>query len=164
MQLMPRTAAEVARKDKLPKPSRADLTRPQVNVRLGASYLSKLLKEFDGDYFRAVAAYNGGEAAVRKWWDASGGKDSAAYLERISYQETRFYLRRVVFNLLQYYRIYRPEMFARHLPSAPTTETRLSGSEAIPPSADPAGGDPATPPTPEDARSGEPNPAGSGGM
>jgi len=131
MQLMPRTAAETARKNGLPKPSRADLTRPEVNVRLGTLYLAKLLKEFDGDYFRAVAAYNSGESAVRRWWNASGAEDSATYMERISYQETRMYLRRVIFNLLQYYRIYRPGMYVRYLPSVPIAEQTPSYSEAI---------------------------------
>jgi len=118
MQLMPRTAAETARKEKLPKPRRKDLIRPALNVRLGASYLSRLVRGYGGDYFRAVAAYNSGESAVAKWWEGAAG-DRAAFLERIGYKETRFYVRRVFLNLLQYYRIYRPEMFARYFPGAP---------------------------------------------
>jgi len=64
-----------------------------VNVRLGAAYLSGLVKEYRGDYFRAVAAYNAGESAVGRWWTLSNG-DPAAFLEGINYKETRFYLRR----------------------------------------------------------------------
>ncbi|MBF8258521.1 MAG: SLT protein, partial [Actinobacteria bacterium] len=101
MQLMPRTAAETALKEKMPKPGRKDLLRPALNVQLGAAYLSRLVKGYGGDYFRAVAAYNAGEAAVARWWEGSNG-DPAAFLERISYKETRFYLRRVFLNLLQY--------------------------------------------------------------
>ncbi len=115
MQLMPRTAAEAARKEKMPKPNSRDLLRPAVNVRLGAAYLSRLVKGYGGDYFRAVAAYNAGEVAVGRWWQRSNG-DPAAFLEGINYKETRFYLRRVFLNLLQYYRIYRPAMFARYFP------------------------------------------------
>ena len=118
MQLMPRTAAEAARKEKMPKPGRKELLRPAVNIRLGAAYLSRLVKGYGGDYFRAVAAYNAGEAAVERWWKQSNG-DPAAFLEGINYKETRFYLRRVFLNLLQYYRIYRPEMFARYFPRPP---------------------------------------------
>jgi hypothetical protein len=118
MQLMPRTAAEVARKEKMRKPRRKDLLRPQTNITLGAAYLSRLVREYGGDYLRAVAAYNAGEAAVAKWWRESGG-DPAIFLENVKYRETRFYLRRVFLNVLQYYTIYRPKMFALYFPSAP---------------------------------------------
>jgi hypothetical protein len=118
MQLMPRTAAEVARKEKMRKPRRKDLLRPQTNIALGAAYLSRLIREYGGDYLRAVAAYNAGEAAVAKWWRDSDG-DPALFLENVKYRETRFYLRRVFFNVLQYYTIYRPKMFALYFPSAP---------------------------------------------
>lgn len=148
MQLMPRTAAEAARKEKMPKPGRKDLLRPAVNVRLGAAYLSRLVKEYKGDYFRAVAAYNGGEAAVARWWERSNG-DPAAFLEGINYKETRFYLRRVFLNLLQYYRIYRPEMFARYFPSAPTGAPPVPDGSPPPPPAGPADNVLSTPPTPE---------------
>lgn len=162
MQLMPGTAAETARWEKLPRPSRMDLTKPELNVRLGAAYLSKLLKEFDGDYFRAVAAYNGGESAVKRWWAASGG-DPAAWLERISYQETRFYVRKVFLNFLQYYRIHRPAMFARYLPSAPTEAPKAPGAGPTPSTAGSAGDAPPTPPTPEADPSGGPHSTGGAG-
>jgi tetratricopeptide (TPR) repeat protein len=150
MQLMPRTAAETARKEKLPKPRKKDLTRPALNVRLGAAYLSRLVKGYGGDYVRAVAAYNAGETAVAKWWDGSQG-DLASFLERISYKETRFYVRRVFLNLLQYYRIYRPEMFARHFPSAPAEATPVPDVSPPPETAGPADNVLSTPPTPEAA-------------
>jgi len=73
---------------------------------------------YGGDYFRAVAAYNAGEAAVERWWKRSNG-DPAAFLEEINYKETRFLPSQVFLNLLQYYRIYRPEMFVRYFPSLP---------------------------------------------
>jgi len=157
MQLMPRTAAETARKEKLPKPRKKDLTRPELNVRLGASYLSRLLREYGGDYLRAVAAYNAGESAVTKWWDGARG-DPAAFLEQISYKETRFYVRRVFLNLLQYYRIYRPEMFARYFPSAPAEGTPVPDAVPPPPPAGPADNVLSLPPTPEAAPTEPPPP------
>jgi soluble lytic murein transglycosylase len=155
MQLMPKTAADTARREKMPKPSRMALTKPGLNVRLGAAYLAKLLKDFDGDYFRAVAAYNGGESAVRRWWEAAGA-DPAAWVERISYQETRFYVRKVFLNLLQYYRIYRPEMYARYLPIVPTGGPQAAGAAPTPPTSGSADAVPLPPPTLEDEPSGEP--------
>ncbi len=148
MQLMPRTAAEAARKEKMPKPRRKELLRPAVNVRLGAAYLSRLVKGYGGDYFRAVAAYNAGEAAVGRWWKGANG-DPAAFLEGVNFKETRFYLRRVFLNLLQYYRIYRPEMFARYFPKPPAVEKKEADAVPPPPPAAPADNVPSTPPTPE---------------
>jgi soluble lytic murein transglycosylase len=150
MQLMPRTAAEAARKEKMPKPNSRDLLRPAVNVRLGAAYLSHLVKGYGGDYFRAVAAYNAGEAAVGRWWKRSNG-DPAAFLEGINYQETRFYLRRVFLNLLQYYRIYRPAMFARYFPKPPAGGKKAVDAVPPPPPAAPADNVLSTTPMPEAA-------------
>jgi soluble lytic murein transglycosylase len=156
MQLMPRTAAESARKEKMPKPGRKELLRPAVNVRLGAAYLSRLVKEYRGDYFRAVAAYNAGEAAVERWWKRSNG-DPAAFLEGVNYKETRFYLRRVFLNLLQYYRIYRPEMFARYFPKFPAGGKKAFDAVPPPPPAETAEDVLSTTPTPEAAPT-EPTP------
>ena len=157
MQLMPRTAAEAARKEKMPKPGRKELLRPAVNIRLGAAYLSRLVKGYGGDYFRAVAAYNAGEAAVERWWKRSNG-DPAAFLEGINYKETRFYLRRVFLNLLQYYRIYRPEMFARYFPKPPAGEKKAVDAVPPPPPAGPADNVLSTTPTPEAAPTEPPPP------
>lgn len=150
MQLMPRTAAEAARREKMRKPGRRELLRPSVNIRLGASYLSRLVKGYGGDYLRAIAAYNAGEAAVGRWWNGSNG-DPAGFLEGINFKETRFYLRRVFFNLLQYYRIYRPEMFARYFPKPPAGGKPAVDAGPPPPPAAPADNVLSTPPTPEAA-------------
>jgi hypothetical protein len=150
MQLMPRTAAETARKEKLPKPGRKDLLRPSVNIRLGAAYLSRLVNGYGGDYLRAIAAYNAGESAVDRWWKPANG-DPAAFLEGINYQETRLYLRRVALNLLQYYRIYRPEMFARYFPKPPAGAKPAADAGPPPPPVAPADNALSPPPTPEAA-------------
>jgi tetratricopeptide (TPR) repeat protein len=140
MQLMPRTAAEVARRENMGKPlRRSDLLKPELNVALGAAYLAGLLQAHDGDYVRAIAAYNAGESAVERWWKRANG-DPAMFLERVSYRETRSYLRRVFFNLLQYYRIYRPGMLARYFPSDQTGDGTAPDSSASPPVPTTAGG------------------------
>ena len=162
MQLMPRTAVEAARREKMRKPGRKELLRPDVNIRLGAAYLSRLVKGYRGDYFRAVAAYNAGEAAVERWWKRANG-DPAAFLEGVNYKETRFYLRRVFLNLLQYYRIYRPEMFARYFPKPPAGGKKAADAVPPPPTAEPADNVLSTPPTPEDDPSEPPTPPASDG-
>lgn len=158
MQIMPRTARRIAPAAGIRgKLKRHDLLRPERNVALGATYLSMLLKDYGGDYLRAVAAYNAGESAVARWWRKADG-DPALFLERVSYRETRGYLRKVFFNLLQYYRIYRPELFARHFPTARREETPAPGASGTPPGEGTPGSVPA-PPSPQEA----PADAGPGG-
>jgi len=146
MQMLPRTAVEVARKERMRKPGRKDLLNPKVNVTLGAAYLSHLLKAYGGDYLRAVAAYNAGEAAVARWWEKANG-DPALFLESVTYRETRFYVRRVFLNVLQYYQIYRPKMFSSYFPSAPKEAPQPPGAPSTPPGA----GTPGAPAEPEAA-------------
>lgn len=151
MQLLPRTAAEVARKEKLKKPRRKDLLKPQLNVTLGAAYLSRLVREYGGDYLRAVAAYNAGEAAVAKWWGESK-KDPALFLENVSYRETRFYLRRVFLNVLQYYSIYRPQMFVRYFPIVPKEAPPVPDVSSPPPTEGAPVAPPVQMPSPENGQ------------
>ena len=141
MQLMPRTAAETARREKMRKPGRKDLLKPKTNVALGAAYLSRLVREYGGDYLRAVAAYNAGESAVAKWWKEANG-DPALFLESVKYRETRFYLRRVFLNVLQYYQIYRPQIFARYFPIAPREAPQAPDAPVLPPNEETPGASP----------------------
>jgi hypothetical protein len=63
MQLMPATAAEVAKELGIKE---YDLEDPETNVRFGAHYLKKQLDRF-GDIELALAAYNAGPARVADW-------------------------------------------------------------------------------------------------
>lgn len=58
MQLMPRTAKWLGVEDAYD---------PEQNIMGGAKYLSKLLKQYDGDTATALAAYNAGPGTVRKY-------------------------------------------------------------------------------------------------
>ena len=66
MQLLPSTAEHWATAAGLSSAS-LDLYDPTVSVRIGTTYLKGLFQMFDGDPFKAVAAYNGGEHAVATW-------------------------------------------------------------------------------------------------
>ena len=65
MQLMPPTARAYARKLGLPYSPRL-LTNPEANIRMGTAYLADKVREF-GDLHLALASYNAGERAVRRW-------------------------------------------------------------------------------------------------
>jgi soluble lytic murein transglycosylase len=100
MQLMPSTAAVVARK--IGVANRPDLlATPDYNVKLGSAYLKQLLDKYNGSYPLALAAYNGGPARVDRWLSEIGdprrGKvDVVDWIEQIPIAETRNYVQRVM--------------------------------------------------------------------
>lgn len=104
MQLLPQTAARVASQ---PRVDTAVLFEPETNIDLGTRYLNGLLSRFGGDVLKAVAAYNGGEAAVRKWEQRFAGMEADEFIESITYRETRDYVKRVISNYRAYEQLYR---------------------------------------------------------
>jgi soluble lytic murein transglycosylase len=106
MQLLPSTAQRVADQQGLPAAA-GRLYDPAVNVEIGVAYLDQLLDQHAGDPFKALAAYNGGEAAVAKWEERFGGADSDEFVERITFRETRDYVKKVMSNYRRYEQLYR---------------------------------------------------------
>ncbi|HEY2753787.1 lytic transglycosylase domain-containing protein [Phenylobacterium sp.] len=97
MQLMPEAAAAAAGDDKL-KANMAPLFEPGFNLRVGQDYFTWLLERGVGhDLVRAVAAYNGGPAAIAKTVQMLGpNSDSLLFMECLPAQETRMYVQRVL--------------------------------------------------------------------
>ena len=54
-----------------------DRSDPVENLRFGAEYLAALVRYFDGDYAKALMAYNGGHTNVEKGTVTSGAKNYA---------------------------------------------------------------------------------------
>lgn len=98
MQLLPGTASGVAGATL----SVAQLTQPEINIRLGTQFFGGLLRRFRGDVVLAVAGYNAGPGAAQRFGRMSR-KDPDLFFERIPFLETRAYVQRV----LQSYGIYR---------------------------------------------------------
>ncbi len=83
-----------------------DLYRPTVSISLGAAYVARLLRELGGDEQPAVAAYNAGPAAARLWRSYCYSDEPAEYFSKISYGETRGYVRKVLGSWARYREIY----------------------------------------------------------
>ena len=96
MQLMPATGRQVAREIKLPYSGIDTLTNPQHNIRLGTSYLGKMVDRFGGNRVLATAAYNAGPHRVDRWLPETGTIDARIWIENIPFNETRKYVRRVL--------------------------------------------------------------------
>lgn len=74
MQLMPETAAMYGVKDSFD---------PEQNIAAGTRHLAGLLREFNGDLPRALAAYNAGSGAVRKYGGIPPYAETQQYVQRI---------------------------------------------------------------------------------
>jgi len=96
MQLMPATARQVGKQLGVKAP-RWKLIESDLNIQLGVKYLNHLLKRFDGNMVLSTAAYNAGPTRVRKW---VADKPIAAdiWVETIPFDETRAYVKAVLFN------------------------------------------------------------------
>ena len=106
MQLLPSTAARVAKGIGLEAPSNEKLFEPQTNLILGMQYLKDLLKRYSNNWQKAIAAYNAGETAVDRWEREIITDDIEEFVERIPYLETRGYVKLVMRNHRIYKKLY----------------------------------------------------------
>jgi soluble lytic murein transglycosylase len=97
MQLLPSTAAPLARKAGIRRYSTRKLYEPETNIALGTSHLGSLLRRY-GKVELALAAYNAGGTRVDRWLKEFGQDDMAAFVERIPFSETRGYIKQVMSN------------------------------------------------------------------
>jgi soluble lytic murein transglycosylase len=117
MQLMASTARLVAAGTAIPydEPS---LRRPEVSIALGARLLGQLRVSFPIHPALAVAAYNSGGTPVRRWLDR-GARDIDVFVERIPYDETRAYVKRVLASEAAYAFLYAPGALGELVTSDP---------------------------------------------
>ena len=97
MQLLPGTARQVARALRRPSPGRKELMEPDVNVPLGSAHLAELVGRFDGQVLYALAAYNAGPNAARRWLPGHE-MEADVWVENIPYNETRAYVQRIMWH------------------------------------------------------------------
>lgn len=107
MQLMPGTAREVAGQLGMSYDRAALTVDTDYNIRLGSSYIQRMLDYYGGSYPLAVAAYNAGPGNVNKWIRANGdprmpGVDMLEWIENIPIFETKNYVHRVLENAVVY--------------------------------------------------------------
>lgn len=102
MQVMPGTGQKIAEilgdKKFLPP----ELLEPEGAVKIGAKYLQRLSKKFEGNIPLVAAAYNAGPHRVKSWLNTFGNRDVDEFIEHIPFLETRNYVKKVVSN----YQIY----------------------------------------------------------
>lgn len=105
MQMMPRTASEVARDRALHGGKRDKLYDPELNISLGQRYLRQMLDsdQVQGNLFYALVAYNAGPGNMARWQKTVDYRnDPLLYIETVPVQETRTYIERVIANYWAY--------------------------------------------------------------
>jgi soluble lytic murein transglycosylase len=106
MQVMPSVGQQVARSLGYPLWDPGLLFDPDANLELGIAHLASSIRQYD-DMSRVLAAYNAGGSRVKRWEAKAGTDDPEVFAERISFTETRDYVRIVERNVELYRALYR---------------------------------------------------------
>lgn len=106
MQLLPGTARDISRWKNFGSFSSIQLFDPDVNIKLGTAYLSHVKSSLHDNMLFAVAAYNGGPAAVERWLNANINRDMDEFIENIPYEQTNTYVKKVYKTYWNYKKIY----------------------------------------------------------
>ncbi len=107
MQIMPKTAREVANKIGSDYSKNRLTSDWRYNAKLGTAYLGGLLELYEGSYVLAFAAYNAGPYRADQWIEKFGDPrdsivDQVDWIEHIPFRETRNYVMRVMESLHVY--------------------------------------------------------------
>jgi soluble lytic murein transglycosylase len=113
MQLMPEIATKLAGKTV----TRYMLRAPETNIALGLEEMAALARDFDDVYPLSIAAYNAGKRRVRRWLKESRRMELDRFVERIPFNETRNYVRRVTTHYARYSYLDDPESGWPELPA-----------------------------------------------
>jgi TolA-binding protein len=105
MQIMPRTGKALAESGEWEGFQVGDLFRPATSVSFGSRYVAEQLSEFK-KLELAIAAYNAGPVAVRKWQKRFKTGETDRFLELIPYPETRVYVKRVLASWWTYQQVW----------------------------------------------------------
>ena len=107
MQLLPGTARMVSRKLEMKRFRRTMLFEPAINISLGTKYFAGLVKKYNGNIALALAGYNAGGRRVDQWLKKNNSKDIEVFIEKIPYNETRGYVKKILRNYNNYKAIYK---------------------------------------------------------
>lgn len=104
-QIIPSTGRAIAERLNWPNYSAELLFRPYVNVAFGAHYLAEGMAGAGGSVLQALAGYNGGPGNAA-FWRRQAGADEDLFVELVSFEETKTYLRAITVQAQHYRRLY----------------------------------------------------------
>ena len=132
MQLMPSTAAILARRMGVSY-SAERLYDADYNVRLGSTYLQKMIDDMGGSYVMAAASYNAGPNHMGDWTSICGDPRTASgdpldFIECIPFSETRNYAMRAMETM----EVYRARLNGGHAPLTLAQDLKRGGYAPVP--------------------------------
>lgn len=137
MQLLPRTANQVARRMNLKINHNLELLNINTNLQLGMAHLREMLSRFNNNKLLATAAYNAGRYRVNRWIPQDTIIPADIWVETIPFHETRKYIQ----NVMLFSAIYEQKLGKKPVilqdnmkPIAPTGAILASytGSDSLP--------------------------------
>lgn len=102
MQVMPATANQVAKKEKIYYKDKDQLFSSEKNINIGVAYLQLLAKRFHHHPLLMAAAYNAGPRQVVYWMNNQPSGQIDIWIETLPWRETRNYLK----NVMAFYTVY----------------------------------------------------------
>ncbi|MEW6366280.1 MAG: transglycosylase SLT domain-containing protein [Acidobacteriota bacterium] len=106
LQFIPSTASQVQSELGGGSLHEDDLYDPDLSIRLGAYYVSKLSRQFSNAIAPVLASYNAGEEQGKLWLRMAGTSEIHQYLTEVNYPETRNYIVRILTDYYRYRAIY----------------------------------------------------------
>jgi soluble lytic murein transglycosylase len=95
MQLMPGTASQLGQRLGVGDPGPYGVLDPELNIRLGSTYMREMLDRYSGNRLAAAAAYNAGPGRVDRWL-RDAPQEFDLFVESIPFRETRNYVQAVL--------------------------------------------------------------------
>jgi soluble lytic murein transglycosylase len=126
LQMIPPTSARVAAAAGEPFfPD--ELYDPQVNIRLGATYIGSLFAKFGREVPLTAGAYNAGPRAMSRWCQQHGAHPTDEMIELVAFAQTREYIKRVTSLYAKYRYLYGPSPY--EIPLRLDTKVAASGPD-----------------------------------
>jgi soluble lytic murein transglycosylase len=105
LQMIPPTSTQVAAS--LGEPFFPDqLYDPEINIRLGATYIGQLYAKFGREVQLTAGAYNGGPRMMTRWCEQNAKYPTDEFVELIAFPQTREYVKRVTTIYAKYRHLY----------------------------------------------------------
>ncbi len=106
MQVLPRTAEQIAKQAHIDYKNKVQLFSPQTNIHIGTAYLQQLAKQFHQHPVLMMAAYNAGPKQTNYWLKNHTPHEIDIWIETLPWRETRNYLK----NIIAFYSVYQYRM------------------------------------------------------
>jgi soluble lytic murein transglycosylase len=130
-QVMPELGERLAHELAYPVWDPVLLYQPDVSIQLGAVHLRELFTRYD-QRAHILAAYNAGTSRVERWSKRIGVEDPEVFAERISFVETRDYVRIIQRNEDIYRALYGAEVIQRAEIARPATSNEIPAGGGSP--------------------------------